>query len=710
MEGTPVQGVKFPKGLIEWAGHHSGGVKRLFDTGSGRPGKELLRTSLISKLESWVADVIAGIPSTPRLLLLVGGPGNGKTEAIEHTIKCLDDGLVANGKLLETLSASFHPPAGQPVDRFVDVDAGCLATNPRSMQLSIVQDASATAGKEGYSAPELLISELLELLGSPGERYYLCCVNRGVLDDALIHALDRGLEQASKLLEAITRSVSLSPTAPSCWPLEGFQEIAVWPMDAESLLVSPGDNLPSPASRLLAHATDAQNWPASGACPAGDTCPFCHSQSILAREESRTALLRILRWYELGSGKRWSFRDLFSLISYLLAGNRPSTQGQHGDPCLWAATLLQQSRDGEHANKPKRHQLTAAFHLATAGYQHALFHNWSPDAASTLRQGIKDLSLDKETSEARTLLGLQYFLQDRKGSYLPATIAPLLDSMSTLLDPAMASPDLEVAVSSKNKVLLGELDTRFSRSIEGGIEFVRKYHVLAKAEIDLLLKLSKVDILLSSPTTRRKNPAAAGRIQHVLRDFSCRLVRRSVCTRSAVVADTKILDAFQQIVEADDNGQKLSEVAKQVKTLLNTGQNFEVSLTTTFGQPLPPRQRQAILVAPSRPVKMRHLSEKGRPRSPLCFLDVGSGKSPQPIALTYDLFKAVKELERHLSQASLPRTVVALLDTTRARLSGPIVRDPEILSEATMRIGTDGAEIGSSWNGDFVSIKAGRPS
>jgi len=72
--------------------------------------------------------------------------------------------------------------------------------------------------------------------------------------------------------------------------------------------------------------------------------------------------------------------------------------------------------------------------------------------------------------------------------------------------------------------------------------------------------------------------------------------------------------------------------------------------------------------------------------------------------LTYDLFKAVKELEQGLSPASLPSTVVALLDTTRARLSGPIVRDPEILMDASIKIGIDGTEIGQSWDG-FVATK-----
>lgn len=707
MNNMSIAGPKFPRDLLEWAGHHSGGVKRLFDPGSGRPGKELLRTNLISRLESWAKDVASGAQGTPRILLLVGGPGNGKTEAIEHTIRRLDECLGAEYGLVNVLSKSFHPPPGKAVDRVVDVDVGSLTSNSRPMLLSIVQDASATAGREGCSAPELLLQELDELLRESSGRYYLCCVNRGVLDDALIYALDNGHARAGALLETITRSVSLSSTAPSCWPLDGFPEVAVWPMDVESLLVSPGDGLAPPASTLLAYATNPAYWPATGECPAGEECPFCHSQGLLARDDIRSALLRILRWYELASGKRWSFRDLLSLISYLLAGRSPSEHGKYLDSCHWAANLKQLTEEGEQASNPKRLQLTAPFNLATSGYQHALFHHWDPDAAGALRQGLKDLGLGREIGEVRVILGLQYFLHDRKDSYLPATIESLLESQVDLLDPAMASPDIEVAVSGRSKVKLGELDTRFSRSINGGIDFIRKYQVLAKHEISLLRKLERADNLLSSSAIRRRNPTAASRIQRILRDFACRLVRRSICTRSSVVADVEILESFQKVVEDDDKGQRLFEVATQVKDLLNNGKDFEVSLATTFGQPGPPQQRQATLIVDVRKVRIPNLPTVGRPRSPICFLEVGRGQSTQTIALTYDLFKAVKELERGLSPAALPRTVVALLDTTKARLSGPIVRDPDVLADARIRIGIDGTEIGKAWDGSFFSTHGG---
>lgn len=706
MEDAQEEGSRFPKGLVEWAGHHSGGVKRLFDSRSGRPGKALLRTNLIAKLESWAADVSAGVSGTPRILLLVGGPGNGKTEAIEHTIKCLDLGLAAGGKLVEALSREFHPPAGQAVPRVVRADVGSLASVSRQMELAIVQDASVTAGQKALPAPALLIEELQSLLRGSQSHIYLCCVNRGVLDDALIHALEAELESARRILEAITRSVSLSATAPSCWPLEDFPEVAVWPMDAESLLASPDGKAPSPAAALLEHATDSDSWPAPGTCPAGDSCPYCQGRVLLARKEFRDSLLQILRWYELASGKRWSFRDLFSLLSYLLAGHHQGDQGHQSDPCEWAAHLAELDKSGMSARRPGRQQLAAIFYLATAGYQHALFHSWDNDASNLLRQDIKDLGLDAGEEEVRTLLGLVHFLQGRKLPYLPATISPLLQDLAVLLDPAFASPDCEAAVSTRSKVLLRELDTRFSRSLATGIEFIRKYQVLSTNELELLRRLAKSDVFLSSPSIRRKRPAAASRIQRTLRDFASRLVRRSICTRSAVVADAGVLASFQLVVE-DEQGQHLYEVAQQVKNLLNSRDRFEASLTTTFGQPLPPRQRQAILIVQPQPVRPLPLNTGGRPRSPICFLQVGQGQSSQPIALTYDLFKAVKELERGLSPAALPLTVVALLDTTRARLAGPIVRDQEVLMDAKIRIGADGVEIGKSWSG-FVALKQGR--
>ncbi|MCF1448553.1 hypothetical protein FS815_17175 [Agrobacterium vitis] len=177
-----------------------------------------------------------------------------------------------------------------------------------------------------------------------------------------------------------------------------------------------------------------------------------------------------------------------------------------------------------------------------------------------------------------------------------------------------------------------------------------------------------------------------------MRDFACRLVRRALCTRTGAVLGAPILSDFQGLIE-DAEGEGLYEIAHEVELLLNNNQDFDISLTTTFGHPLPPLARRAMLVVPSRSVRPLHANASGRPASPIPFLKVGDGRSSQPIALTYDLFKAMKELGDGMSVASLPRTVLALLDTTRVRLAGPIVRDGDLLERARIHIGSGDATV-----------------
>ena len=40
----------FPAGLQDWTGNRSGGVRRLFDDTSGRPGDTVLTTNLLDRL------------------------------------------------------------------------------------------------------------------------------------------------------------------------------------------------------------------------------------------------------------------------------------------------------------------------------------------------------------------------------------------------------------------------------------------------------------------------------------------------------------------------------------------------------------------------------------------------------------------------------------------------------------------------------------
>ncbi|MDW9536253.1 hypothetical protein GOB07_09160 [Sinorhizobium meliloti] len=676
----------YPGQLLSWAGNRSGGVRRLFDESSGRPGEQVFETNLLHRLEDWANAVSSGNAAAPRILLLVGGPGNGKTEAIESTVGWLDAALNAEERLIDELKRRFMPNDDEFVPRLVRVDAGALGSPARNLCISIVQDASTVVGSG--KPHRLLLEELEMMLGLPSNEAYLCCVNRGILDDALIEAIDNGLVVQRKLLEAITSSVGLAPDAPSCWPLQGFPEVAVWPMDVESLLLPPARSGDAPARSVLLHAVDERKWPDAESCPAGNRCPFCSSRQRLARDREEESFLKILRWHEVASGKRWNFRDLFSLMSYLLAGHRADPTYASLDPCEWATKLISLDEGARPGARPSAATSSAIFQLVAAQYQHALFHKWEKSAASSILKDIKELGLEDDN----TAVGLYHFLAGRKSPYLPSMISDALDGLAGALDPALALPDTIVQATRNTSFALRDLDVRFSRSVAEGFDFIRRLQIISRLESDLLERLARLDELLSTGGVRRRRPASATNLQRFIRDFACRLVRRSLGTRTAVVQDAKVLAEFQRVVE-DVAGEDLYDVAHDVEQLLNNNQDFEISLTTTFGQPLPPPIRRATLVVTARSVRPRSAPQDGRPRSPFCFLTVGEGKSSKTIALTYDLFKAVKELDAGMSPASLPRTVLALLDTTRARLSGPIVRDEGALERARIRIGTSGISV-----------------
>jgi hypothetical protein len=670
-----------PSGLLDWAGHKSGGVRRLFHSSGGRPTGDVVVTPLLKRLGKWSSSLADVSEVAPRVVLLVGGPGNGKTEAIEFTIKQLDADLGLSGALVGALTPQFFPEdLSTPRHAFADVSA--ISGGRCPYQILIVQDASVEGEANSTRSPaDLLIEDLKRLVVGDPHQVYLACINRGILDDALIAATDSKCDEVRMVLEAIVRSVGVGPDTPACWPLAGYPSFAVWPMDVETLLGEHDGHgeSESPALKLLSAATNPSLWPKEGTCAAGERCPYCISRGLLSNDPHKSSLLRVLRWYELASGKRWSFRDLFSLISYLLAGVPATEAGQPEEPCARAAHLIELGNRA--TGKPDSLRLSAPFILVASQYQHALFNRWPQAGLRSFRADIHELQLGSNP----TLMGLYHFLNRGARMSVPATLDAQLSTICELLDPAIADPDMEVEVSSRTKIRLRELDIRFSQSVSEGLSYIQKYRCLTILETDLLRRLAEADEKLSDPDIVKRRPVIASRVQALVRDFACRTVRRSIGLRSAAVRDADILREFEKVLGGDP--QLLHDAVKQVEGLLNEKDRFVVTLNTTFGEPLPPIQRRAILTTPRQKVKSRNGPEGDRPNSAILFLSIGSGSAIQSIPLTYELFKAVRDLKHGMTTSSLPRPVVAMLDTTRARLSGQIVRDEELLEEGEIRIG-----------------------
>src|SRR5688572_26230710 len=100
--------------LITWHGHESGGVRLPFSSSGGNPlktpaGDRLeIPTAIGTRLRE-LAGSLAEKKKAPRAVFLVGGPGNGKSEAVETFVAELDMQLQLKGALLTAAAKKFTP-------------------------------------------------------------------------------------------------------------------------------------------------------------------------------------------------------------------------------------------------------------------------------------------------------------------------------------------------------------------------------------------------------------------------------------------------------------------------------------------------------------------------------------------------------------------------------------------------------------------------
>jgi hypothetical protein len=663
-------------------------------------------TPLVSRLREWSSKLVAG-EKVPRALLLVGGPGNGKTDAVEGCIEFFDQEISAQGNLTAAFSDKYNVGLGSLPPRKAVVDlSSLLPTLPTYLQtsISLVQDATEGDSSNDYSPEELLLHELDNLLNNEDSGIYLCCVNRGILARTAEIAAENPMHSnVSALLNTITRCVTSSPNSPACWPLHGYDDIALWPMDVESLV----DKSLSAEGKSVAHqifeiALEEDNWKTP--CELNTRCPFCRNRKLLSSGKALNSLIDILHYYELSSGKRWTFRDIFSLVPYLLVGETTELEinGKPMTPCEWAA---RQNKMAKESKKGSAEHDRAAYLLMSHLYHHRLFPRWpSFDKGAHRKAKQAIFRPEEQDSGLRFAAGFFRFAQRSKqlntlaGSDVPVRIRNFLGPQ---LDPSLATGDGVLFTRNGEDITVTDIEDRFSLSIGEGLDLVANQ--IETLERDVLERLRIADESLMEDKLPRTRTKQARLLQSTLRQFSARLTKRSLGTRQGVCMDSNI---FQNYANATKQPSILRGVRNGLKGLLNDKNNqFKAGLATTFGQPVAHRSRDVSLsIDSSINVSVAEkLSPHTRPTDYLPYLLVDK----HYIALTFDLFKALDEVNDGLHDASLPGEIYSLLDRVKSLVSGRVVRDKKILSEDPKIVLGSSNGIVEYLNGQFIYSNEG---
>lgn len=665
----------YPEGLTNWSGAKKGGVRQPFQKDSGRPVKEQLATPLVEKLSSWVESVIAGTPGTPSAVLLVGGPGNGKTDAVEGAIETFDRLSLAGGLLLAKFAAQYETPTGALPPRRTEVKFNGIVPDGSGMTsvIRLVQDATEKdPAQPGETAESLLLEELRGIRYGEYNGIYIGCVNRGILANTSALAIRNGDTEMASFIARIVSAVSGGVDAPACWPLQE-STLALWPMDVDSLVAPKnGDSNSSVAHRVLEKALAEEKW--KPACDNKTDCPFCQNRSLLASKKARDNLIQFLYYYELASGKRWTFRDLYSLVSHLFIGEPGSLtiDGKSYAPCDWTTKMLQLEAKGPSTLAGAR----ARYLLTSRLYHHRLFSNWPKLASGKHLEAYNAVfagsKVPDQLDEKSFNLAKYHFRSLKTLAEKEHTaISELLSGdFATFLDPALLYGEQNIFTEAKDgkTVTVNDVDEHFSLSIKDGLELVGNR--LAPSERKLLAQLSDADEALMDQHHTAKVSRQVRRLQSSLRQFAGRLAKRSLGLRYGIPKDQTLFADYAGLYQSDLHHEALEDLVEQ---LVNEDRRFfKIPLSTTFGQPVAHWDREVSLRVRSVKTSIEMFQgDISRPANRFPFIKVHNRYVP----VTFALYKALVELEEGLDPASLPQEVFALFDEVKSVTAGQIARD-----------------------------------
>ena len=631
--------------LLSWHGHDQGGVSVPFNDHRGNPLRDdqgnpkVIETNLIKKLRD-LAQKIAEGTDAPRWIFLVGGPGNGKSEAVQEFLYALDKELQCNEKLIEILKEEFSP---KPLDPLVPWDVEIKSEQYSELsdlfkekihRLIVVQDASASNKPDSNAANEI-VNKIADLATHPTHPpplpVFICCINRGLLARArtVAYKVWGSGNEVVRIIEALIQATAMRQEALSenkdglpCWPLNldvsGVEkQVCCWPLDIESLLLSEDHGGPrSPVEQIIKKAIRKDEWEVYGRCEdcdSADLCPFRQNAIWLRNRETRANLLSILRRGELAISQRWNFRDTFSLIAGTLVGDWADFIG-FDHPCEWVHEMVSNCR---HVQTRPAKAVAPAVALVSRLYPNAMF----PVPMFLDLQEQHQNKITREVENSITLLEKQ-----------PQThIQNLLrHSISSRLDPAFLSPREEAHPIKK-------LEDDYSQSVEIGNENWDSSSARSKVE-GIFFNLLKSAEKEWDPLSRES--AQTLKALRFLRIVGVSLAKRSVGIRLGYHANENYLLHYEAIIRNEDELVNLTEVLRSLLGEVGEG-GFLFNALESFGQP---RSEDDWLIAlrgvtvPIAPITPAPKGSVKLPAHDFPLIKIANNSIP----LTFDLYMALR--------------------------------------------------------------------
>lgn len=662
---------KYPDFFFNFTGGQGKSVKKIGDEKSGWNMGGLIQSRLLSNLESLAEDIRTGNHPNPVCVFLVGGPGNGKTEAAEFFLRRVYEQDFLPSFETKDSRLFFRHRVTSKIDGVV-----------------VVEDA--TELRLGQLGNDINDYVLRNNSTSPQSNYlYLCCVNRGVLAKETA-ATDPG-SAVGKFLSALSDVVSVGEVGPCMWPLKGnarFKDgvlascspsVFVWPMDAESL-VDPklyDDSVEkTPGYQLLRRLFEKADCSDCYNCQDQEFCPFFENLSEMKTKEGLARVVYCLNAFEIVTGNKLLFRDLLAVSNVLFSDSEESYHKPQADrqvkttPCDWVKYHAEILRKHDRKN-----ELASAFSLSSRRFNQVLFGDYTEFSTKEIQFLKSMLNKFKGSGEFANIERLLRAIADVGARRKNTTRAWNLihRDFAKKMDVALEEgfDDLEsIEIGFCSSTLIGSSVVKQKGCVSGSLD--RLLGQLSKTEEDL--GSNSFDVSTDKGEASR-------RCLQLLQVLGSRMSKREIGERIPAVFNNDDIKVYRKICFDDNADREILEfIRKPLGQALSLGGRFSSHVLQSIGQ-TQLSSKYIFTIDTENTCKISLERSKTLPVSTSAPVDptpdvvirflssTGDAKSAR-IRLTFPLFNALRKIKEGLSIASISEQTFVSLNLLSSKLLG----------------------------------------
>ena len=696
--------IKFPDRFLDWQSSKPGAVRRPFSDRNSRPlGPEIvLETVLVRRLQTLSEHLTSSSRSEdwvkPRGIFLVGGAGNGKSDALESFLHHLAEKTKDSQKSLSNLSGKF----GQNKRRItIDISVDLLGLDIGFKKIEIIQDATEGDGSS-KGAGELLLADLAMV--DDKDVLLICCINRGILEAARLAAFQNknqvdSMSAQLKFLKICTELIDPHAFGQKCWPSE--EGYYIWPLDIETLVE---DNDIPVFQQLLEFCIDEETRWSKDCLDLGDSSAIAYNRSILLDRDAKENLCELLSDYEILSGAKWTFRELFSLISHILTGG--GLRLNDVKPSALAKELMLPA-----PNSTPKKLIESTCDTLRATLPQLLFPNW-PNT-DEFNAAVKELAKKAPDGGLKLLKNFCSYLRKRKNTKAKLPVEQTLrGDWSSQLDPILGM-DFELH-GEDSFISEREIEDAFGINIRTGIEAVESVwpNLFGEIERSFLELLSKIETeelraLLdqnASPLIQEKTKL----VKSWLRQLSLSVVKRFLGVRFSQGYESEKIRFFKRHL---NDRSLLKEIKNSFARILGEGNDdfLRVELNLGLCQPRGLFINDGILLEAQIPDVdfeiIKQIEERPGGDAVQFRFNYGLNKSVA-IPFSFELFKQISAQRWKLIPSCLDPMTVGFMERFRMNLDGQAVRSWNS-PHGRIKIVAKGAETETIFKGKYKDFEEG---